>query len=117
MEKAASLGVEDRPPASSPPRCFRCSICSPLWGIIAVPLVFGGALRCRLADQIVALVNNAALLGIVTIIQCRGVGPVGIRLPLRDGHQLCPLSARASAWDWSMGRARHPGLFARGARW
>ncbi|MCK3655857.1 purine permease [Pasteurellaceae bacterium Macca] len=52
-----------------------------LGGIIAVPLVLGNVLKLPTADTIV-LVNAALLVsGIVTIIQCQGLGPVGLRLP------------------------------------
>ncbi len=51
-----------------------------LGGIIAVPLVLGNVLKLSTADTII-LVNAALLIsGIVTIIQCRGIGPIGIRL-------------------------------------
>ncbi|ANF70309.1 purine permease [[Haemophilus] ducreyi] len=52
-----------------------------LGGIIAVPLVIGNVLKLPTSDTIV-LVNAALLVsGIVTIIQCRGIGPIGLRLP------------------------------------
>ncbi len=52
-----------------------------LSGIIAVPLVIGNVLKLPTPDTIV-LVNAALLVsGIVTIIQCRGIGPIGLRLP------------------------------------
>lgn len=52
-----------------------------LGGIIAVPLVIGNVLKLPMPDTIV-LVNAALLVsGIVTIIQCRGIGPIGLRLP------------------------------------
>ena len=52
-----------------------------LGGIIAVPLVIGGVLQLPSEDT-VALVNAALLVsGVVTFIQCRGLGPIGIRLP------------------------------------
>ena len=52
-----------------------------LGGIIAVPLVIGNVLKLPTPDTIV-LVNAALLVsGIVTIIQCRGIGPIGLRLP------------------------------------
>lgn len=52
-----------------------------LGGIIAVPLVLGNVLKLSTADTIV-LVNAALLVsGIVTIVQCRGIGPIGLRLP------------------------------------
>ncbi|MDP8101461.1 nucleobase:cation symporter-2 family protein [Phocoenobacter atlanticus] len=50
-------------------------------GIVAVPLVIGNVLKLSTEDTIV-LVNAALLVsGIVTIIQCRGIGHIGIRLP------------------------------------
>lgn len=52
-----------------------------LGGIIAVPLVLGNVLKLPTADTII-LVNAALLVsGIVTIIQCQGLGPIGLRLP------------------------------------
>ena len=52
-----------------------------LGGIIAIPLVIGNVLKLPTPDTIV-LVNAALLVsGIVTIIQCRGIGPIGLRLP------------------------------------
>ena len=52
-----------------------------LGGIIAVPLVIGNVLKLPTPDTIV-LVNAALLVsGIVTIIQCCGIGPIGLRLP------------------------------------
>ncbi|MBV8158161.1 MAG: hypothetical protein JO278_10925, partial [Dyella sp.] len=73
--------VEDRPPMLTTVLLALQHLLAALGGIIAVPLVFGGALKLP-ADQVVALVNAALLgSGVVTIIQCKGVGPVGIRLP------------------------------------
>src|SRR5256885_12200988 len=73
--------VEDRPPMLITTVLLSLKhLLAAMGGIIAVPLVFGGALKLP-ADQIVALVNAALLgSGVVTIVQCRGVGPVGIRL-------------------------------------
>ncbi|MBV7388609.1 purine permease [Pasteurellaceae bacterium TAE3-ERU1] len=52
-----------------------------LGGIIAVPLVIGNVLQLPTSDTII-LVNAALLVsGVVTMIQCQGLGPVGIRLP------------------------------------
>src|SRR5699024_9977322 len=52
-----------------------------LGGIIAVPPGIGGVLQ-RPSEDTVALVNAALLVsGVVTFIQCRGLGPIGIRLP------------------------------------
>lgn len=50
-------------------------------GIVAVPLVLGNVLQLPVSDTII-LVNAALLVsGIVTIIQCQGIGPIGLRLP------------------------------------
>lgn len=73
--------VEDRPPFLPGILLSMQHLLAALGGIIAVPLVLGGALKLP-ADQIVALVNAALLgSGIVTILQCKGIGPIGIRLP------------------------------------
>lgn len=46
-----------------------------------MPLVIGNVLKLPTEDTI-TLVNAALLIsGVVTIIQCRGLGPIGIRLP------------------------------------
>ncbi|MFX1676558.1 nucleobase:cation symporter-2 family protein [Paraburkholderia sp. A2WS-5] len=73
--------VEDRPPIVTAVLLALQHLLAALGGIIAVPLVLGGALKLP-TDQVIALVNAALLgSGIVTIIQCKGVGPAGIRLP------------------------------------
>lgn len=73
--------VDDRPPLLTTILLAAQHMLAALGGIIAVPLVIGAVLKLP-ADQVVALVNAALLgSGIVTIIQCKGVGPVGIRLP------------------------------------
>ena len=73
--------VDDRPPLLTTILLAAQHMLAALGGIIAVPLVIGAVLKLP-ADQIVALVNAALLgSGVVTIIQCKGVGPVGIRLP------------------------------------
>ncbi|MEG2050002.1 MAG: solute carrier family 23 protein, partial [Comamonas sp.] len=90
-------GVEDRPPSLITTTLLSLQhLLAALGGIIAVPLVFGGALKLP-ADQIVALVNAALLgSGVVTIIQCRGVGPVGIRLPCVMGTSFAFVGAGIS---------------------
>ncbi|MDN0074901.1 nucleobase:cation symporter-2 family protein [Crenobacter sp. SG2303] len=88
--------VEDRPPVLTSLLLAAQHLLAALGGIIAVPLVIGGALRLP-ADQVVALVNAALLgSGIVTIIQCKGVGPVGIRLPCVMGTSFAFVGAAIS---------------------
>jgi len=88
--------VEDRPPALTTVLLAAQHLLAALGGIIAVPLVIGGALKLP-ADQVVALVNAALLgSGIVTIIQCKGVGPVGIRLPCVMGTSFAFVGAAIS---------------------
>jgi OHCU decarboxylase len=54
-------------------------------GAIAVPLIVGGALRLP-KDQIAFLVNaDLFACGIATLIQCVGLGRIGIRLPVVMG--------------------------------
>ncbi|TCP95098.1 xanthine permease [Cricetibacter osteomyelitidis] len=73
--------VEDKPPFGLSLLLAAQHLLAALGGIIAVPLVIGNVLKLPTEDTII-LVNAALLIsGIVTIVQCRGVGPVGIRLP------------------------------------
>ncbi|KKD00864.1 MULTISPECIES: nucleobase:cation symporter-2 family protein [Photobacterium] len=54
-------------------------------GIVAVPLIVGTSIGLP-TDEVVTLINAALLAsGIVTIAQCLGFGPVGIRLPVVMG--------------------------------
>lgn len=97
MEQQLLYRVEDRPPMLATALLLSLQhLLAALGGIIAVPLVIGGALKLP-ADQIVALVNAALLgSGVVTIIQCRGVGPVGIRLPCVMGTSFAFVGAGIS---------------------
>ncbi|NOH60633.1 nucleobase:cation symporter-2 family protein [Vibrio sp. RE88] len=54
-------------------------------GIVAVPLIVGASIGLP-NEEIVSLINAALLAsGIVTIAQCLGFGPIGIRLPVVMG--------------------------------
>jgi NCS2 family nucleobase:cation symporter-2 len=73
--------VEDKPPLGTSILLAAQHLLAALSAIITVPLVIGGVLKLPVED-IVVLVNAAMLIsGVVTIIQCKGLGPVGIRLP------------------------------------
>lgn len=73
--------VDSKPPFGLSLLLAAQHLLAALGGIIAVPLVIGNVLKLPTADTIV-LVNAALLVsGIVTIIQCRGIGPIGLRLP------------------------------------
>lgn len=81
MNNKLLFTVEDKPPFSLGLLLAAQHILAALGGIIAVPLVIGNVLHLPTPDTIV-LVNAALLIsGVVTIIQCLGVGPIGIRLP------------------------------------
>lgn len=88
--------VDDRPPPITTALLAAQHMLAALGGIIAVPLVVGAVLKLP-ADQIVALVNAALLgSGIVTTIQCIGVGRVGIRLPCVMGTSFAFVGAAIS---------------------
>ncbi|MES2263246.1 MAG: nucleobase:cation symporter-2 family protein [Pseudomonadota bacterium] len=88
--------VEDHPPLITKILLAAQHMLAALGGIIAVPLVVGAVLKLP-ADQIVALVNAALLgSGIVTIIQCKGVGMIGIRLPCVMGTSFAFVGAAIS---------------------
>jgi len=73
--------VEDKPPLGTSILLAAQHLLAALSAIITVPLVIGGVLNLP-AEDVVVLVNAAMLIsGIVTIIQCKGLGPIGIRLP------------------------------------
>lgn len=73
--------VEDKPALGTSVLLAAQHLLAALAAIIAVPLVVGGVLGLPTEDMVV-LVNAAMLVsGVVTIIQCKGAGPVGIRLP------------------------------------
>ncbi|KGQ31281.1 nucleobase:cation symporter-2 family protein [Gallibacterium anatis] len=81
MNNQLLFNVEDKPPFGLGLLLAAQHLLAALGGIIAVPLVIGNVLQLPTADTIV-LVNAALLIsGVVTIIQCLGVGPIGIRLP------------------------------------
>ena len=73
--------VEQKPPLATSTLLAAQHLLAALGAIIAVPLVVGGVLGLSTQDMVV-LVNAAMLVsGVVTIIQCKGVGDFGIRLP------------------------------------
>ena len=88
--------VEDRPPLLTTILLAAQHMLAALGGIIAVPLVVGAALKLP-SDQIITLINAALLgSGIVTMIQCKGVGRVGIRLPCVMGTSFAFVGAAIS---------------------
>ncbi|AAU37182.1 MULTISPECIES: nucleobase:cation symporter-2 family protein [Basfia] len=81
MNNNLLYSVEDKPPFGLSLLLAAQHLLAALGGIIAVPLVIGNVLKLPTEDTI-TLVNAALLIsGVVTIIQCRGIGPIGIRLP------------------------------------
>ena len=88
--------VEDRPPLFTTVLLAAQHMLAALGGIIAVPLVVGAALKLP-ADQVITLINAALLgSGLVTLVQCKGVGPVGIRLPCVMGTSFAFVGAAIS---------------------
>ena len=73
--------VEDKPPFGLSLLLAATTFTCRIRGIIAVPLVIGNVLKLPTEDTI-TLVNAALLIsGVVTVVQCKGLGPIGIRLP------------------------------------
>ncbi len=65
-------------------------------GIVAVPLIVGASIGLP-NDEIVSLINAALLAsGIVTIAQCVGFGPIGIKLPVVMGSSFAFLGVAIS---------------------
>ena len=81
MNNHLLYSVEDKPPFGLSLLLAAQHLLAALGGIIAVPLVIGNVLKLPTEDTI-TLVNSALLIsGVVTFIQFRGLGPIGIRLP------------------------------------
>src|SRR5699024_6551707 len=81
MNNQLLYNVDDKPSIGLSWLLAAQHLLAALGGIIAVPLVIGGVLQLPSEDT-VALVNAALLVfSVVTFIQCRGLGPIGIRLP------------------------------------
>jgi len=77
--------VEDKPPMGATIILALQHMLAAMGAIIAVPLVVGSAIGLP-TDQMVTMVNAALMVsGVVTILQCKGIGPVGIRLPVVMG--------------------------------
>ncbi|WP_325894598.1 nucleobase:cation symporter-2 family protein [Grimontia sp. NTOU-MAR1] len=77
--------LNDKPPAGSTVLLAIQHMLASIGGIIAVPLIVGTAIGLPTGD-VVTLINAALFIsGAFTIIQCIGVGPVGIRLPVVMG--------------------------------
>ncbi|PTO53102.1 xanthine permease [Vibrio splendidus] len=65
-------------------------------GIVAVPLIVGASIGLP-NTEVVSLINAALLAsGIVTVAQCLGFGPVGIRLPVVMGSSFAFLGVAIS---------------------
>lgn len=77
--------VEDKPPMGAVILLALQHMLAAMGAIVAVPLVVGSAIGLPTSDMI--LLVNAALLvsGLVTILQCKGIGPIGIKLPVVMG--------------------------------
>jgi NCS2 family nucleobase:cation symporter-2 len=73
--------IDDKPPMNISILLAFQHIMAAFGGIVAVPLIIGGALGLPGAD--VAFLVSAAIFaaGVATFIQARGIGPVGARVP------------------------------------
>ncbi|MBV7299307.1 nucleobase:cation symporter-2 family protein [Enterovibrio paralichthyis] len=77
--------LNDKPPAGQTLLLAIQHMLASIGGIIAVPLIVGTAIGLPGGD-VVILVNAALFVsGLITIVQCLGLGPVGIRLPVVMG--------------------------------
>ncbi|MHC6528939.1 nucleobase:cation symporter-2 family protein [Vibrio sp. V39_P1S14PM300] len=77
--------LNQRPPRSITLLLALQHMLASIGGIVAVPLIVGASIGLP-NQEIVSLINAALLAsGVVTIAQCIGFGPVGIRLPVVMG--------------------------------
>ncbi|MDD1779744.1 purine permease [Enterovibrio sp. ZSDZ35] len=77
--------LNEKPPVGSMLLLAIQHMLASIGGIIAVPLIVGTAIGLPTGD-VVTLINAALFVsGAITIVQCIGFGPVGIRLPVVMG--------------------------------
>lgn len=80
-----ATGVDERPPVPRRLALAAQHILAAFAGIVAVPLIVAGELGLA-ADERALLVSHALLAaGLATVLQTRGLGPIGARLPLVAG--------------------------------
>ena len=81
--------LNQRPPVGTTLLLALQHMLTSIGGIVAVPLIVGASVGLP-AAEIADLINAALLVGgIATIVQCVGLGPVGIRFASCDGFELC----------------------------
>ena len=77
--------LNDKPPIGISLLLALQHMLASIGGIVAVPLIVGTTIGLP-PEDVISLVNAALLIsGIITIVQCIGFGPVGIRLPVVMG--------------------------------
>jgi NCS2 family nucleobase:cation symporter-2 len=78
-------------------------------GAVTIPLIIGAALHLSAADTAYLVSSDLLACGVVTIVQCLGAGPVGVRLPVMMGVTFVALGpAIAIASNPALGL---PGVF------
>lgn len=77
--------LDEKPPLPTAILLAFQHIVTAFGGIVAVPLVVGGALGLPLSDIAFLVSATIFVSGITTFIQARGVGPVGAKLPIVMG--------------------------------
>ncbi|MCF7354739.1 nucleobase:cation symporter-2 family protein [Vibrio sp. CK2-1] len=88
--------LNQRPPVGTTLLLALQHMLASIGGIVAVPLIVGASVGLP-AAEIADLINAALLVGgIATIVQCVGLGPVGIRLPVVMGSSFAFLGVAIS---------------------
>lgn len=88
--------LNQRPPVGTTLLLALQHMLASIGGIVAVPLIVGASVGLP-PEEIADLINAALLVGgIATIIQCVGLGPVGIRLPVVMGSSFAFLGVAIS---------------------
>lgn len=77
--------IDDKPAISISILLAFQNIVAAFGGIVAVPLVVAGALNLSVQDTAIFVSAAIFVAGIATIVQCRGIGPIGARVPCMMG--------------------------------
>ncbi|MGF1736977.1 nucleobase:cation symporter-2 family protein [Photobacterium satsumensis] len=85
--------INDKPPKGVTFFLALQHMLASIGGIVAVPLIVGGAIGLPEPDIVTLISASLFVSGLATIVQCLGFGPVGIRLPVVMGASFAFLGA------------------------
>ncbi len=90
--------IEDKPPVGVSIVLALQHILAAFAGIIAVPLVVAGALKLSVEDTSIMVSASIFVAGIATMLQSKGLGPIGSSCLRDDGDRLYLCQSSHICW-------------------